>query len=120
MKVNDNAIRVTNRRTLEQEKVRLRKMCKEMENELQLRFDYLKENTGGMVFNSIFPGIKKESGIWDMVVKIAKSGWKNSYVQTILFSALVTFIEFIGARFGLKYLSKIFKKSKTDRETEYY
>lgn len=120
MKINNEAIRVINMHTLEQEKVRLRKMCREMENELQVRFDYLKENAGGMAFNSVFPGIKKESGIWNIIVQIAKTGWKNSYVQTILFSALVTFIEFLGAKFGLKYLSKIFKKTREYPETEHY
>lgn len=121
MKINDNAIRVTDMHTLEQEKARLRKMCKEMENELQLRFDYMKENVGGMAFNSIFPGIKQESGIWNMITQIVKNGWKNNYVQTVLLSALITFIEFLGAKFGLKYLSNLFKKAKKESpDTEFY
>lgn len=120
MKINDNAIRVTDMHTLELEKTRLRKMCREMESELQGRFEHVKEHAGGMAFNTVFPGIKKESGIWGMIVQIAKNGWKNEYLQTILFSALITFIEFLGAKFGLKYLSKLFKKAKENPETEYY
>jgi hypothetical protein len=120
MKINDNAIRVTDMHTLEQEKARLRRMCKGMEKELQLRFDHVKENAGAMAFKSVFPGIKKESGIWNMIVHLAKNGWRNEYVQTILFSALITFIEFLGAKFGLQYLSKLFRRKKEDPETEYY
>ncbi|MGH2642589.1 MAG: hypothetical protein ACRDE2_01455 [Chitinophagaceae bacterium] len=120
MKVNENAIRVKDMHSLEEEKARLKKMCKEMEDELQLRFDHVKDNAGSMAFNSIFPGIKKESGIWNMIIQIAKNGWKHDYVQTILFSALITFVEFLGAKFGLKYLSKLFRKSKEERDTEFY
>lgn len=123
MKMNDNAIRVTDMHSLEQEKARLKKMCKELENEMELRFDHIKEHAGSMAFNSVFPSIKKESGIWNIIVQIAKNGWKHDYVQTILFSALITFVEFLGAKFGLKYLSNLFKKakkSKEDPDTEFY
>lgn len=116
MKISDEAIKVTDMHTLELEKARLRKMCKGMEEDLQLRFDHLRDNAGQMAFNSVFPSINKDLGIWNTIVQAVKNGWKNDFIQTILFSALITFIEFIGAKFGLKYLTQFLKKSGKSSE----
>lgn len=92
---------------------RLQEKTRRLENELGERLDYLKGNYKTMAMNSVVPGISK-SGVMGIVGGIAKTAWKSGTAKSMLTSALMTAVEFIGVRLGIKLFNNI--RSKRHRK----
>lgn len=110
MQTQNEPIKVTDMHSLELEKARLKRLCRAKEEELAGRMDHLKAHYGVMAFNSIFPGAEKERNVWKWTAHAAKGLWESQHLQSILFSALVALLEFIGVRQGTKFIAKYFGK----------
>lgn len=85
---------------------RLKEKTRRLENELGARVDHLKGNYKSMAMNSVVPGIAK-SGMMGIVGGIAKTAWKSGAAKSALSTALITALEFIGVRLGIKLFDRI-------------
>ncbi|AWO01513.1 hypothetical protein DLD77_07310 [Chitinophaga alhagiae] len=99
-------VKVKNMEQLDVEIQRLQEKTRRLENELGERLDYLKGNYRSMAMNTVVPGIAN-SGVMGIVGGIAKTAWKSGAAKSVLTSALMTAIEFIGVRLGIKLFNNI-------------
>lgn len=111
MNTRQEKIKVKDLATLQQEKKRLKQLCREMEQQLDRHFDYLKDNYRTMTFNTVFPGSpQKEGNVFRWVRGLTKIAWKAEKVQPLLTSAAINIAEIIAARYGLKFFSRLLGK----------
>lgn len=109
-------VRVTNLRTLEQEKYRMKLLCRGMEDQLQDRISYLKGNYGVMTFNSVFPTARKKGDFFKWALKLGGSAWKKgrkkrSLLTMLLFSAG----EFLLMRTGTNFIERFFGEKRSHK-----
>lgn len=112
MRDHDDAIPVTNMLTLQLEMRRLRKQCRQMEDEIGTRAEHLRDHFGTMAFNSIFPGASSEKNLLRWSGILLKTAWKNKRIQSLLLSALISILEFVAVRLGVNFLGQQFEKGK--------
>ncbi|RAJ01486.1 hypothetical protein LX64_03701 [Chitinophaga skermanii] len=113
-------IKVTNLDTLELEVARLKVEARLLERELGERGAYLKENFKGMAMNSVVPGIAN-SGVLGFVGKIGKLAWESGKAKSVLSTALMTALEFVAVRFGIKLANNFTtrrRRKKAERAAE--
>lgn len=104
-------IKVKDMTTLQEEKRRLKRLCVEIEDQLDRHFDYLKDNYGKLTFNTVFPGSpQKEGNVFKWARGLTKIAWKAEKVQPLLTSAAINIAEIIAARYGLKFFSRLLGK----------
>lgn len=132
MKISEGQIKVTDFASLQQEKRRLKKLCRDMERQLDERFDHLKENYGAMALNTVFPGAGSGSNGWKWLPGIAAVAWKAfpavmskklsrvalraTKIKPIYAAVLISIFEFVAARYGLKIYRKFFGKETKRQE----
>lgn len=116
MNTSRKAIKVTDRYSLRREKARLKRLCREMEQEGQDRLDHVKQHYGTMALNSIFPDAHPETQFWKLIAYGAKSAWGSTRFKSVLISAAITFLEYIGVKGGVKLVEKLFSRNKDEKE----
>lgn len=112
--------KVTDFASLELEIARLEKRKRMLEGELSYRVDYFKENYKSMAMNTIVPGLHK-SGVMGMAGKVAKLAWESTGSKNVLKSVMMTALEFVAVRFGIKLFNKYThrrKKRKASQDEE--
>jgi hypothetical protein len=109
-------IKVYDIETLEIEKQRLKRMCRQMEREMNSRLDHVKDHYGSMAFNSLFPGADGESNIFKWGLRLGKSAWESEHIRSFLTTAIFSVVEFIAVRLGINFFNKHFgeKHKKQD------
>ncbi len=93
--------KVKNLAMLEAEVTRLRTKSRKLEAQLGKRFDHLKGNYKTMAMNTVVPGIAN-NGVMGFVGRVAKLAWESGKAKSVLSHALVTALEFLGVRLGIK------------------
>jgi hypothetical protein len=116
MKKVTQVIEVTDMRSLKLEKARLKGLCREMEEEGQIRLDYIKEHYGTMFFNTVFPSTHPQKHIWKLLGYALKSAWRSDHFRSVLLTALITLLEFLGIHQSVRLFEKYFKKKKPSEE----
>lgn len=101
--------KVKNIDSLEAEIARLQLKSRKLEGELDKRVDHFKGNYKKMAMNTVVPGIAN-SGVVGIVGKVAKLAWQSGKSKSVISSALVTALEFIGVRLGLKLVNNFRNK----------
>jgi hypothetical protein len=99
-------IKVRNIEQLDIEIQRLKEKTRRLENELADRVDHLKGNYKSMAMNSVVPGVAK-SGVLGIVGGIARTAWQSGAAKSAITTALMTAVEFIGVRLGIKLFNNI-------------
>lgn len=119
MNPSKNAITVRDRRSLQMEKMRLRKLCRLMEDEAQGRLKHVKKNFGAMAFNTAFPHADAQVGMAKLLGYAAKGAFKSNRFKSGLATAIITIVEIVGAKKLVDLFEKIFtKKKKKDKKEE--
>ncbi|QEH40108.1 hypothetical protein [Chitinophaga sp. XS-30] len=103
--------KIKNLEMLDEEIARLKHKTRRLENELGARVDHLKGNYKTMAMNTVVPGIAN-SGIMGIVGSVAKVAWKSSQAKSVLSTALMTALEFIGVRLGIKLVDNFQRKRR--------
>lgn len=96
---------------LEEEIVRLQHKSRGLEDQLGNRLIHLKSNYRSMAVNSVMPGVAK-SGVLGFVGKVATSAFKSGTGKSMITSALMTALEFIAVRFGVKLVNNFQQKRR--------
>lgn len=104
-------VKVKNMEQLDVEIQRLKEKTRRLEDELGDRVTHLKGNYKSMAMNSVVPGIAN-SGVMGVVGGIAKTAWKSGAAKSALTSALMTALEFIGVRLGIKLVDNFRQKRR--------
>ncbi|WP_343304788.1 hypothetical protein AAHN97_24825 [Chitinophaga niabensis] len=103
--------KVTNLAMLEEEILRLRQKSRGLEDQLGERVDHFKANYRSMAMNSVIPGVAN-SGVLGFVGKVAQTAFKSGSGKSLLTSALMTALEFIAVRFGVKLVNNFQQKRR--------
>lgn len=103
--------KISNLAMLDDEITRLKLKSRRLENELGNRVDHLKGNYKSMAMNTVLPGIAS-SGVMGIVGSVAKVAWKSSKAKSVLSTALMTALEFIGVRLGIKLVDNFQQKRR--------
>lgn len=103
--------KIKNLAMLDEEIARLKRKSQRLENELGKRADHFRGNYKSMAMNSVVPGIAN-SGVMGIVGNVAKMAWKSSKAKSVLSSALITALEFVGVRLGLKLVDNFQRKRR--------
>jgi hypothetical protein len=115
---NNQAIAITDLDSLLREKARLRKRCHRMERDLSGRVDHLRTHYGIMAFQSVFPGMGQNRQVWSLATHAVKAAWRNDGIRNVLLSMVLTFLEFLGVRWGTRLISRYLGKNKTRRKPD--
>lgn len=105
MRWEQKKIKVTDMATLDQEVARLKHRCRQLEKQLDERVGHVRANYAVMAVNSVLPGLK-DSSIWGVASALAKEVWSSKRLKSFLTSALVTVLEFVAVRWGIKLFTK--------------
>lgn len=116
MEPSKEAISVKNMHTLQQEKARLRRLCRAMENEAEGRLSHVKKNYGAMAFNSVFPHVDSQMGVAKLLGYAAKGAVKSSRFKSGLLTAVITVVEIVGAKKIVGLFEKLFRKKNKDED----
>ncbi|GEP95118.1 hypothetical protein [Chitinophaga cymbidii] len=103
--------KIRNLAMLDEEIARLKRKSRKLEDELGARVDHFKGNYKSMAMNSVVPGIAN-SGVMGIVGNVAKIAWSSSKAKSVLSTALITALEFIGVRLGLKLVNNFQRKRR--------
>lgn len=109
-------VKVKNMEQLDVEIQRLQEKTRRLEAELGRRMDHLKDNYKSMAVNTVVPGIAN-SGVMGIVGGIAKTAWKSGAAKSALTSVLMTAVEFIGVRLGIKLFDNIRSRRRRKKAT---
>lgn len=113
----NSPIAITDLDSLLREKARLRRRCRRMERELSGRFDHLKSHAGAMAFQSVFPGVGQHRQFWSLATHAVKAAWRNDGIRNVLLSMVLTFLEFLGVRWGTRVINRYLSKIKTRKQS---
>lgn len=109
--------KVTNLAMLEDEVRRLQEKSRRLEDELGARVDHLRGNYKSMAMNTVVPGIAN-SGVMGFVGKVAKTAWQSGAGKSMLTNVLMTALEFIGVRLGIKLVNNFQKRRRRKKAAQ--
>lgn len=112
----EEAVKVTGLRSLEEEKERLERLCRRMEYEKEERLEHLRKHWFAMTLNSVLPKAHPEKQLFNLAGAGIKSAWESANFRSIALNGAVTFIEFIGVRMGVNFIEKYLKKRKEKKD----
>lgn len=103
--------KIKNLADLEREVMRLKLKSRNLETELGDRATHLKNNYKSMAMNTVVPGIANK-GVMGIVGSVAKIAWQSTKGKSVLSTALVSALEYVGVKLGIKLVDNIRQKRR--------
>lgn len=105
------ATRIKNIRHLQQRISKAKTECRDMENELDKRLEYLQENYMGMAANSAIYGLMKSPKNFTVLKDIFTGIWNADSIKDFFKKTALRFLHAIAVRLGFK-IVRDFAESK--------
>lgn len=96
------AARIKNIRHLQQRINKAKTECRDMENELDKRLEYLQDNYMGMAANSAIYGLMKSPKNFTVLKDIFTGIWKAESIKDFLKKTALRFLHAVAVRLGFK------------------
>lgn len=111
------ATRIKNIRQLQQRISKAKTECRDMENELNKRLEYLQDNYMGMAANSAIYGLMKSPKNFTVLKDIFAGIWNAESIKDFLKKTALRFLHAIAVKLGFK-IVRDFAESKMNQKEE--
>lgn len=111
------ATRIKNIHQLQQRISKAKTECRDMENELNKRLEYLQDNYMGMAANSAIYGLMKSPKNFTVLKDIFAGIWNAESIKDFLKKTALRFLHAIAVKLGFK-IVRDFAESKMNQKEE--
>tara|TARA_Y100001978_G_C23474245_1_gene328423 strand:- start:266 stop:655 length:390 start_codon:yes stop_codon:yes gene_type:complete len=112
------ATRIKNIRHLQQRINKAKTECRDMENELDKRLEYLQDNYMGMAANSALYGLMKSPKNFTVLKDIFTGVWKAESIKEFFKKTALRFLHAIAVKLGFKIVRDFAEGKMNHKEDE--